>query len=110
MGYYSSERREFLPHLPRSIGSALELGWSEGHHGGLLLESGSATSVAGVDLPVPTDQAKSFFTRSVHADVVEWLEQTDERFDTVLALDTLEHLVDPWSAIQRIFDVLRPAA
>jgi SAM-dependent methyltransferase len=108
MGYYSSERRELLPHLQSSMGSVLELGCSEGRHGGLLLESGRAISVVGIDLRVPTDQATSFLTRFVRADVVGWLEQTDERFDTVLAFDILEHLVDPWSACQKIFDVLRP--
>jgi SAM-dependent methyltransferase len=108
MGYYSSERRELLPLLPKSMGSVLELGCSEGRHGGLLLESGRAESVVGIDLYVPTDEAATRLTRFIRADVIDWLEGTSEQFDTVLALDVLEHMSDPWSAMQKIFDVLKP--
>lgn len=108
MGYYSSERRELLPHLPDNLGAVLELGCGEGRHGGLLLSNGMASSVVGVDLHAPSDDAKNLLTSFIRADLSDWLRKTKERFDTVLALDVLEHIENPWEAVELCFNVLRP--
>jgi 2-polyprenyl-3-methyl-5-hydroxy-6-metoxy-1,4-benzoquinol methylase len=108
VGYYSSERRELLPYLPSHLGSVLELGCSEGHHGRLLLRRGRATSVVGVDLYVPSDKASEHLSRFIRSDVVTWLNECSETFNTVLALDILEHLEDPWTALSSISTILEP--
>lgn len=109
MGYYSGQRRELLAHLPDSLGTTLELGCAEGHHGKLLIDRNIASSVIGVDLHVPGDTAASNLTEFHRADVADWLRTYQgARFNTVLAHDVLEHLVDPWTAVRQICRLLKP--
>ena len=44
----------------------------------------------------------------VCADLVEGLEEDIGTFDCIVAADVLEHLVDPWAALRRAVERLRP--
>ncbi len=106
-GYYTDARHELLPHLPSDLGDVLELGCAAGEHGAVLLASGRARTVVGVDRFVPTDAAQARLTRFERADVVEWVATSAEQFDTIIALDVLEHLEDPWSVVAASSRLLR---
>jgi 2-polyprenyl-3-methyl-5-hydroxy-6-metoxy-1,4-benzoquinol methylase len=106
--YFTDGRHEVVPYLPAALGDVLELGCAAGQHGALLLATGRARTVVGVDRYVPTDAAAEVLTRFERADVGEWIGTSSETFDTVLALDVLEHLEDPWSVVARSRRLLRP--
>lgn len=106
--YFRDARPDVLAHLPTSLGDVLELGCAEGELGATLLDRGLARSVTGVDAFVPTDAAGEKLTRFDRADVDEWLRCSSTSFDTILALDVLEHLVDPWATVRQIAERLEP--
>jgi SAM-dependent methyltransferase len=106
--YYRDARHELLPYLPERLGHVLELGCAAGEHGSLLLAVGRAETVVGVDLYVPSDLARERLTRFDRADVADWVATSSERFDTILALDVLEHLEDPWTVLGRARHLLFP--
>jgi 2-polyprenyl-3-methyl-5-hydroxy-6-metoxy-1,4-benzoquinol methylase len=107
-GYYRDARHELLPYLPDQLGHVLELGCATGEHGALLLATGRAETVVGVDLYVPSDLARERLTRFERADVADWVATCTEQFDTILALDVLEHLEDPWTVLGRARYLLFP--
>jgi 2-polyprenyl-3-methyl-5-hydroxy-6-metoxy-1,4-benzoquinol methylase len=90
------------------LGDVLELGCATGEHGALLLTSGRANTVVGVDRYVPTDAAAQKLTKFHRADIGEWVKSSSEQFDTIIALDVLEHLVDPWTILADCRRLLRP--
>lgn len=106
--YFRNPRPDVLLHLPAKLGVVLELGCAEGDLGASLLHERMASGVVGVDAFVPTDAAADNLTEFHRADVDEWLRESDRRFDTILALDVLEHLPDPWATTRSIARHLEP--
>jgi SAM-dependent methyltransferase len=102
--YFSSARRDILPLLPAHCARVLELGCGTGATLAWLKDSGRADFTVGIELfPAAAEQARAL------SDVVYC--QDFERtplppdlvgFDLVLCLDVLEHLVDPWAAVDRL--------
>ncbi len=102
--YYRHARREITPLLPPQCGRILEIGcgtgatlrWLKQRPGTLnttgveIFEGAAAEATAGVDVVHRLD-----FERD------PWPGTTDT-FDTILCLDVLEHLIDPWSILDRL--------
>jgi 2-polyprenyl-3-methyl-5-hydroxy-6-metoxy-1,4-benzoquinol methylase len=106
--YFRDARPDVVAHLPASLGNVLELGCAEGEFGWTLLDRGLVESVIGVDAFVPTDSAGEKLTRFDRSDLDEWLGRSSTSFDTILALDVLEHLFDPWATVRQIAEHLEP--
>lgn len=109
-GYFSQDRAELVRLLPRPLGRVLDIGCGEGATGRSLRDAGAA-SIAGVELD---PAAAAIAARSYHevrvGSVEEQLEQLTGPFDTVLAYDLLEHLVDPWELLRRLHAVTASGA
>lgn len=109
-GYFASDRAELVRQLPHPVGRVLDVGCGEGRTGASLRRAG-ATWIAGIEL----DKAAAAVAAESYDDVREGpveseLGAIDGPFDTILAYDLLEHLVDPWQLLRRLHGVAAPRA
>ena len=110
---YETPRPDIQAHVPLDARRILEVGCSTGALGHALKQRQAAT-VVGVELdPGYACAARARLDHVIASDVEEFLRAPppDEApFDCLVAADVLEHLVDPWSALQRAVALLRPGA
>jgi 2-polyprenyl-3-methyl-5-hydroxy-6-metoxy-1,4-benzoquinol methylase len=99
--------------VPETAKRILELGCSTGALGAALKARNSAF-VFGVEIDAEyARQAAARLDRVVAADAETFLREdrpAEAPFDCLVAADVLEHLVDPWSALQCAADLLEPGA
>lgn len=109
--YYENTRPDIVAGLPRLLGAVLDVGCGVGNVGTSTRAAG-ATRVVGVEVVASqADRARLLLDRVVAAPIEQALDELgDERFDTILCLDVLEHLVDPSVVPRRLRDVAAPGA
>jgi methionine biosynthesis protein MetW len=107
---YERARPEILAHVPREARRVLDLGCATGTTGAALKRR-QAAEVVGVERePEYALQAQQRLDRVLTADA-EALDTTQlGRFDALIAADVLEHLVDPWTALDHYARLLHPGA
>jgi SAM-dependent methyltransferase len=111
---YESERPDVQAHVPAGASSILELGCSAGALGAALKRRATPrrVTVVGVEVdPAYAAAAADRIDRVVVADAETFLAgpAPDEApFDCLIAADVLEHLVDPWTALLRAVELVRP--
>ncbi len=103
-GYFAGARREIEPLLPDRAERVLEIGCGAGGTLRWLKASGRIGYAVGVELFAPAaDQARRVADLVLCRDIErEPLPPDLGRFDLILCLDVLEHLVDPWGAVDRL--------
>jgi len=110
---YESERPDVQPHIPLDARRILDLGCCTGGLGAALKRRQDAT-VLGVEIDRDfAAQARTRLDRVVTSDVELFLAgaaPAEAPFDCLIAADVLEHLIDPWLALARAVDLLRPGA
>src|SRR5437868_5419015 len=96
--YFRYVRREIEPLLPAEVHSALEIGCGAGGTMRWLRSIRPIEHAAGVELSEDAAAtAQTVFDEVEVGDVgAAQFRFERERFDLILALDVLEHLVDPW--------------
>jgi SAM-dependent methyltransferase len=108
---YETDRPDVQAHVPRDARAILELGCAAGALGAAIKRRQDAT-VLGVELdPGYAGEAAKRLDRVVVADAESFLadaEPPEAPFDCVICADVLEHLFDPWRALQRAVALLRP--
>jgi len=105
--YYEQARPELVALLPDRLGRVLDVGCGAGAVGRAL--RGRADRLVGVELdPLAAERAREIYD-TVHVgafdDVVDEIEGP---FDTILAYDVLEHLVDPAAVLVRLRALATP--
>jgi SAM-dependent methyltransferase len=102
--YFAHARKEIAPWLPKQCGRVLEIGCGAGATLGWLRQQKRASLTVGVE--IAEGAARS--ARS-HADEVHCLDferdelaLAGEKFDLILCLDVLEHMVNPWQVVDRL--------
>jgi len=102
--YYSNARREVTPLLPGKFSSVLEIGCGEGNTLDWLRQEHGARVCCGIEIDLrASEAARAKRLTVVTADIErENVDFHGHRFDLILCLDVLEHLRDPWSALQAI--------
>jgi 2-polyprenyl-3-methyl-5-hydroxy-6-metoxy-1,4-benzoquinol methylase len=110
-GYYANARADIIDGLPRPLGRVLDVGCGEGNVGVTARRAG-AERVVGVEVfPDAAARAAEVLDRVVTAPIEGALDElADERFDTVLCLDVLEHLADPGAVLRRLTGVAAAGA
>ncbi|ANY19420.1 hypothetical protein A6F68_00894 [Tsuneonella dongtanensis] len=112
-GYFGGVRRDFLALLPAG-GDArvLEIGCGSGETGAAALADGLAASYHGVEIaPRAAALARTRLTEVIEGNVESLdLPWTERHFDAVLMSEVLEHLVDPWTVVERVAALLKPGA
>lgn len=110
-GYFSGGRADFVARLPvNADGVILEVGCGSGETGALAIAAGKARYYAGVELSrEAAEKASGRLSEVVVGDVEELdLPWAAEHFDAVILSEVLEHLVDPWSVVNRVVRLVKP--
>ena len=98
--YYDENRDDVLPLIPDGVESILDIGCSRGRFG-QALKSKRDCRVVGIEINDHEGQhARHHLDRVIIGNVMEV--DTDERFDLVTCLDTLEHFSNPQKLLLRI--------
>jgi trans-aconitate methyltransferase len=111
---YETDRPDVQAHVPPEASSILELGCSAGALGAALKQRAAprAVTIVGVELdPGYAARAEERLDRVVVADAETFLSggaPPEAPFDCLIAADVLEHLVDPWTALRRAVELVRP--
>ncbi|MBE7158984.1 MAG: class I SAM-dependent methyltransferase, partial [Rhodospirillales bacterium] len=106
--YFGMERSEIFPLLPAVCHDVLEIGCGNGGTMAWLRTKRDLHRAVGMELmPEQAVEARHSFDEVITGNI-EQQELPTGRFHLILALDVLEHLVDPWGMIQRLHKVLRP--
>jgi 2-polyprenyl-3-methyl-5-hydroxy-6-metoxy-1,4-benzoquinol methylase len=104
---YERARPEILVHVPRTARRVLDLGCATGATGAAL-KARQPAEVVGIEIqPEYAREAAGVLDQVIVADA-----QTPPdglgTFDTLIAADILEHLVDPWTALRGYAQLLEP--
>lgn len=108
--YAASTRTDILPLMDRRYPHVLDVGCSAGNTGALLKERGLCELVTGIE-PFAT-------TAALARHKLDWVIEkpveaalddiADQSVDCILCLDVLEHLIDPWTTVERLSTKLKP--
>lgn len=110
-GYFAGARADFVARLPRAPNArVLEVGCGAGTTGVLALATGRASHYAGVELFEPAAAAaRKVLSEVVVGDVERLvLPWAPASFDVLILSEVLEHLIDPWAALARLAELVRP--
>jgi len=100
--YFGNPRTEIGPLLPEHIDRVLEVGCGSGATMRWIRTQRNVRHAVGVELfPEAAERAATAFD-AVLSGNIETMSLPEGRFDLIIALDVLEHLVDPWLAIARL--------
>jgi len=110
--YHTNPRVEIMSFLAEPPGTLLDIGCGGGATGVLVKQKFPGTRVVGIEInPSAAAHARQHLDHVICAgidDVDLARELPGEAISTVLLLDVLEHLYDPWRALQRIRGWLAP--
>ena len=109
--YYENSREELLPFIPVIKDAAiLDIGCGAGGLGRLLKENGCGKLV-GIELVAEQAARASSIYDTVYCENVEnfAIPFTPETFDVIICADVLEHVIDPWSLLKKLRNLLKPS-
>jgi 2-polyprenyl-3-methyl-5-hydroxy-6-metoxy-1,4-benzoquinol methylase len=110
---YETDRPDIQRHVPRDARRILELGCSSGALGAALKARQEVTVVGVEPSPEHAAEARERLDRVLALDAEAFLHAPrppEAPFDCLIAADVLEHLVDPWSVLARMAELLSPGA
>ena len=110
-GYFSHARDQIEPLLDACANRALEVGCGTGATLQWLKSTGRVKAAFGIELSAAAAQAAATHLDGVLVGDAERLIETaypDQLFDLVLCLDVLEHMVDPWTFVQKLHRLVAP--
>lgn len=108
--YYANARRNLVELVPKSSQRVLDVGCGHGMTGGLL-RSERGIEVVGLEIhPETAEVARHHLTQVIVGDL-EHMDLPFEpgHFDCMILGDVLEHLTNPWHALQKLARYLHPA-
>jgi 2-polyprenyl-3-methyl-5-hydroxy-6-metoxy-1,4-benzoquinol methylase len=107
-GYFTHTRDDVLEVVPEA-GSYLEIGCGAGAFGSSLRAAHPTAEVWGVELvPEAAAVASDLLDRVVVGPFPEVADEVERTFDCIVCNDVLEHIADPWAALDRVCSLLKP--
>jgi SAM-dependent methyltransferase len=101
--YYALVRKEIETVLPDRIGSVLEIGCGAGATMAWIRTIRPVDYAVGAEIvPQMAERARGVFDEMIVGDIEAQPMPADRKFDTVIALDVLEHLTDPWAMVGKL--------
>lgn len=111
-GYHNDVRSDIAPYIVHRIGRLLDVGGGTGATAAYLKSQGLASQVGVVDQVASADATDGIdFHHSGDLEDLDFLDSVlaaEGPFDTILCLDILEHLVDPWGVVAHLHRALAP--
>jgi SAM-dependent methyltransferase len=104
--YFDGARVEIEPLLPERLDRVLEIGCGAGATMQWLRSRRTVQYTVGVELVSEAASKASAFFDTILTGNIETMNLPEGKFDLIVALDVLEHLVDPWSVVRRLHGVL----
>lgn len=106
--YFQGARPDIVELIPDGDNRLLELGCGEGCMLVNARQLGKASEIVGIDIipRCPTHDQLDFYLQG-DLDTLA-ISYPGGYFDVVICADVLEHLVDPWTVLQRLAALLRP--
>lgn len=108
--YFVEWRKEIVPLIKEPVTTLLDLGCGAGETSFELKKLGLAKKVTGIEAfqgAAAIARTKLDHIVEVDIDKLDW-NSLGGPFDMILALDILEHLVDPWTTIIHATQILKP--
>ncbi|NBT55035.1 MAG: class I SAM-dependent methyltransferase [Betaproteobacteria bacterium] len=109
--YFAHARKEIAPLLPPRCGRVLEVGCGSGATLAWLRASGRAEYSVGVEISSAAAESARSLVDEIYCLDFEKSGSSfaQPKFDVILCLDVLEHMVDPWRVVdQLVTDQLAP--
>ena len=102
--YFSHARKEIATLLPSQCGRVLEIGCGSGATLGWLRQSQRTSHTVGVEIAEAAANDAKANVDKVYCLDFEHIELPAQNadFDVILCLDVLEHMVNPWGAVDRL--------
>lgn len=100
--YFNHVRQDISPLLPEFADHVLEVGCGIGSTLAWLKQSGRCGTSVGVELDPAAAESAREVVDEIYCGNAETIDLGSHRFDLVLLLDVLEHLVDPWRFLERL--------
>lgn len=107
--YFRHVRTDVVKYLPDNLGRILEVGCGQGHTLEWLKNEQGCLWVAGIEIESQAAAiARDKVDELYEGDVEEMFLPIEEgSLDAVLCPDVLEHLVDPWSAVAKLSQLIK---
>lgn len=110
--YYGTARLEIMPHLPARVSRMLDVGCGVGATVAAVKERRAVEWAGGVEIVASEAERAKAVCDAVWSTNIEQ-DRTEEgipagSLDLILCLDVLEHLVDPWTVVDRLSTRLSP--
>ncbi|MBF0274297.1 MAG: methyltransferase domain-containing protein [Nitrospinae bacterium] len=107
--YYQSQRPEIANLVPENAIHILDVGCGAGGLGKSLLEKNPSRFLYGIELSEDAaKKAKEHYTEVLVSEIEGMAFPYEEKFfDTIIFADVLEHLLDPWSLLEKIQPFLK---
>jgi 2-polyprenyl-3-methyl-5-hydroxy-6-metoxy-1,4-benzoquinol methylase len=110
--YHDMVRGDVIPHVPKSGGTLLDVGGGSGATAARVKVLGNADRVGVVDVvDCPAEGVDTDFCYTGDVEDEEFMAgviANEGPFSTILCLDILEHLVDPWRLVAQLHNGLAP--
>jgi GT2 family glycosyltransferase len=108
--YYTKTRKDLIDFIPYGFRKTLEIGCGAGVLSSDLKKQGKASIIWGVELdPEAGRSASSVLNGVIIGDFLKVpLNGIPNPLDAVICADVIEHMTDPWGALDRINTLLKP--
>lgn len=107
--YHAHVRTDVLPHVPPGEGTLLDLGGGVGATALAARDRGLATRVGVIDRVAPLPALDYAYSGDLNdPTTIERVGAEQGPLTTILCLDILEHLVDPWAVVAGLHRLLKP--
>ncbi len=108
--YYANARRNLAERVPKNAREVLDVGCGNGATGKLIQQLTGAR-VTGIEIHPEVASVARQALADVHVLDVEadTLPFAPQQFDCILCGDVLEHLINPWNALQKLMAHLKPS-
>lgn len=102
--YYTRTRTEMLDYIPAECHVCLDVGCANGAFGSSLKQQQPAREVWGIEISrSAAEQAGSVLDKVLIGDAMEVIDELpDHHFDCICFNDSLEHMVDPYTILERM--------
>lgn len=106
--YYANPRREMLPFIPPEVKRVLEVGCGVGEFASLLKKERNI-EVWGIEInKEAADRAMTKLDKVLVGNIEQnEFDLPEEYFNCVVFNDVLEHLIDPWSVLKKMRNILK---